>query len=277
MHSIYLLIKLLKMKFNPISICLIFTTIFISTISLAQVGIGTTSPNASAKLDITSTTQGLLPPRMTATQRNAISTPAAGLMIWNSSLNQLEVFDGSLWVNMNGIKSIGQIYQGGIIAYILKPLDPGYDANVQHGLIVATSDQNSGIRWYNNNEPTGLIIYTNTGATGTAIGTGLANTNTIIASQGATATSYAAGLARAYTGGGYTDWYLPSKDEIYKLYLLYTAIEGFVYISSLLDGYWYWSSTEFDDSSAWFQYFDDGFQAIAGKEAGLAVRAVRSF
>ena len=277
MHSIYLLIKLLKMKFNPISICLIFATIFISTISLAQVGIGTTSPNASAKLDITSTTQGLLPPRMTATQRNAISTPAAGLMIWNSSLNQLEVFDGSLWVNMNGIKSIGQIYQGGIIAYILKPLDPGYDANVQHGLIVATSDQNSGIRWYNNNEPTGLIIYTNTGARGTAIGTGLANTNTIIASQGATATSYAAGLARAYTGGGYTDWYLPSKDEIYKLYLLYTAIEGFVYISSLLDGYWYWSSTEFDDSSAWFQYFDDGFQAIAGKEAGMAVRAVRSF
>ena len=277
MHSIYLLIKLLKMKFNPISICLIFATIFISTISLAQVGIGTTSPNASAKLDITSTTQGLLPPRMTATQRNAISTPAAGLMIWNSSLNQLEVFDGSLWVNMNGIKSIGQIYQGGIIAYILKPLDPGYDANVQHGLIVATSDQNSGIRWYNNNEPTGLIIYTNTGARGTAIGTGLANTNTIIASQGATATSYAAGLARAYTGGGYTDWYLPSKDEIYKLYLLYTAIEGFVYISSLLDGYWYWSSTEFDDSSAWFQYFDDGFQAIAGKEECLAVRAVRSF
>ena len=277
MHSIYLLIKLLKMKFNPISICLIFATIFISTISLAQVGIGTTSPNASAKLDITSTTQGLLPPRMTATQRNAISTPAAGLMIWNSSLNQLEVFDGSLWVNMNGIKSIGQIYQGGIIAYILKPLDPGYDANVQHGLIVATSDQNSGIRWYNNNEPTGLIIYTNTGAIGTAIGTGLANTNTIIASQGATATSYAAGLARAYTGGGYTDWYLPSKDEIYKLYLLYTAIEGFVYISSLLDGYWYWSSTEFDDSSAWFQYFDDGFQAIAGKEGCLAVRAVRSF
>ena len=276
MHSIYLLIKLLKMKFNPISICLIFATIFISTISLAQVGIGTTSPNASAKLDITSTTQGLLPPRMTATQRNAISTPAAGLMIWNSSLNQLEVFDGSLWVNMNGIKSIGQIYQGGIIAYILKPLDPGYDANVQHGLIVATSDQNSGIRWYNNNEPTGLIIYTNTGARGTAIGTGLANTNTIIASQGATATSYAAGLARAYTGGGYTDWYLPSKDEIYKLYLLYTAIEGFVYISSLLDGYWYWSSTEFDDSSAWFQYFDDGFQAIAGKAAGMAVRAVRS-
>ena len=277
MHSIYLLIKLLKMKFNSKSICLIFATIFISTISLAQVGIGTTSPNASAKLDITSTTQGLLPPRMTATQRNAISTPAAGLMIWNSSLNQLEVFDGSLWVNMNGIKSIGQIYQGGIIAYILKPLDPGYDANVQHGLIVATSDQNSGIRWYNNNEPTGLIIYTNTGATGTAIGTGLANTNTIIASQGATATSYAAGLARAYTGGGYTDWYLPSKDEIYKLYLLYTAIEGFVYISSLLDGYWYWSSSEVASGSAWFQYFDDGFQAIAGKEGCLAVRAVRSF
>ena len=54
----------------------------------AQIGIGTTTPNASAVLDITSTTQGLLLPRMTQAQRNVILTPAQGLMIFyfNSSI-----------------------------------------------------------------------------------------------------------------------------------------------------------------------------------------------
>jgi hypothetical protein len=58
-----------------------------------------------------------------------------------------------------------------------------------------------------------------TGASGTAIGTGLANTNTIISSQGAVAISYTAGKARAHNGGGYTDWYLPSYIELYQLYI----------------------------------------------------------
>ena len=256
------------MKFNSISICLIFTTIFISTISLAQVGIGTTSPNASAKLDITSTTQGLLPPRMTALQRNAISTPAAGLMIWNATDVELQVYNGSLWVNMNGITNqtltIGQTYQGGKVAYVLQSGDPGYDANTPHGLIAATSDQSTGISWYNGS-------YKTTGATGIAIGTGLSNTNTIITSQGATATSYAAGLARAYKGGGYTDWYLPSKDELAKLYAM--KVLGFGGVASD----YYWSSTEYYDNVAYYQRFDTGVQSIADKIGPFYVRAVRAF
>ncbi len=65
--------------------------------SSGRVGIGTTSPNASALLDVTSTTQGLLPPRMTTTQRNAISSPAAGLMIYNTTTNKLNFYNGSAW------------------------------------------------------------------------------------------------------------------------------------------------------------------------------------
>ena len=65
----------------------------------AQVGIGTTSPNASAVLDLTSTNQGVLPPRLTTTQRNAISSPATGLTIYNTTLNCIEYFNGTGWKN----------------------------------------------------------------------------------------------------------------------------------------------------------------------------------
>ena len=60
--------------------------------SESRVGIGTTSPNASAKLQLDSTTKGFLPPRMTTTQRNAIASPAAGLMIYNTTTAKLNVY-----------------------------------------------------------------------------------------------------------------------------------------------------------------------------------------
>jgi hypothetical protein len=62
-----------------------------------NVGIGTTAPSAAAILTLTSTTQGFLPPRMTTAQRNAISTPPAGLMIYNTSTNKLNVRTASSW------------------------------------------------------------------------------------------------------------------------------------------------------------------------------------
>jgi hypothetical protein len=159
--------------------------------------------------------------------------------------------------------SIGQNYYGGKIAYILQSGDPGYDANTPHGLVAATVDQSTRIQWYNGN-------YRTTGATGTEIGTGLSNTNAIIASQGETATSYAAGLARAYAGGGYTDWYLPSKDELNKLYLNRIDIGDFA------NGI-YWSSTEDDNTKAWYQNFASGYQASIVKGVTYYVRAVRAF
>ena len=63
----------------------------------AEVGIGTVNPNTSAKLDVESTTQGFLPPRMTTVQRDAIASPATGLVIFNTTTNCLNFFIGSGW------------------------------------------------------------------------------------------------------------------------------------------------------------------------------------
>ena len=238
--------------------------------------------SASAVLEASSTTQGFLPPRMSYYQRTHIASPIAGLTIWCSncgSYGEMQVFNGNSWTNMIGREAsiylrVGDVYQGGKVAYILVNGDPGYDATTQHGLIAATSDQSRKITWDRLTGEFPLYQGTNRGATGTAIGTGVSNTNNIIASQGGIATNYAAGLARAYTGGGYADWYLPSKDELNKLYLNRVAIGGFM--SNGL----YWSSSEiqvYPYHSAWLQDFGNGGPLSSYKDFDVNVRAIRSF
>ena len=182
---------------------------------------------------------------------------AGGAGAWSRSLT-FKVLTGDL--------AIGDSYQGGKVAYILQSGEPGYVAGETHGLIVATADQSAGIQWCNGPNTT-------TGATATALGTGLANTNTIISSQ-ADPTTYAAGVARSYEGGGYTDWYLPSKDELSKLYdLKALGFGGFESPTAI-----YWSSSEYDLDHAWSQAaFDTGGPDYILKNGGFQVRAVRSF
>ena len=79
---------------------IIFLLVF--TITKAQVGIGTSSPDASALLDLTSTTKGLLLPRMTTLQQGAIENPTIGLTIYNTTTSQIETnrgdgLGGALW------------------------------------------------------------------------------------------------------------------------------------------------------------------------------------
>jgi len=65
---------------------------------------GTSSNTTSAMLDLTSTTQGLLPPRLTTAQSNTLSGSAiAGITIYNSTLNKLEVFTGSGWETVTSV------------------------------------------------------------------------------------------------------------------------------------------------------------------------------
>lgn len=80
----------------------------------ASIGIGTTVPNASAKLEIASTTQGFLPPRMTTTQRDAITSPAGGLTIYNTTVNCLQWWNGSYWYDGCG-NNLHLLYPSGSV------------------------------------------------------------------------------------------------------------------------------------------------------------------
>lgn len=156
---------------------------------------------------------------------------------------------------------VGQDYQGGKIAYLLKAGDLGYDVNVQHGIIAAPSDQ-SGAEW-------DCAYASITGADATAIGTG--NQNTIDIVKGCSETNRAARICSDLVLGGYSDWYLPSYEEIYQLYLNKDAIGGFNTNRE------YWSSSETSNLFAWIQNFGTGIRSNGQKDSGYQIRAIRSF
>ena len=80
---------------------LILFYFFISAqVSAQNVGVGTNTPQASAILDVSSTDKGFLPPRMTTSQRNAISSKVAGLLIYNTTTSCVEMYNGGSWISL---------------------------------------------------------------------------------------------------------------------------------------------------------------------------------
>jgi hypothetical protein len=80
----------------------------IPTLAWSQVGIGTSTPAATAALELSATDKGFLPPRMTEVQRTAISSPAAGLMVYQTDgTTGLYVYNGSKWLHQASWYSIG--------------------------------------------------------------------------------------------------------------------------------------------------------------------------
>ena len=242
----------------------IVLAIIASCSATAQVAInidGSPADN-SAMLDVKSTEKGFLPPRLTEAEIINISNPANGLLVFNADDSKVYMFVSaeSKWKEIQyGTGTItptppevGDSYGGGIVFWL--------DGS-GGGLIAAIADQGT-FAWWNGSN-------TATGATATALGTGSANTTAIIASQGNTG-AYAAKICRDYDGGDYDDWFLPSKDELEKLYDNRAVIGAYV-------GEWHWSSSQTANSMAWGKNFHNGLQIPWSKGAVLRVRAIRAF
>ena len=158
----------------------------------------------------------------------------------------------------------GDLAFGGIVFYV--------DETGQHGLVAAIEDLPGTYQWgCSNNNETDI-----SGADGQAIGTGYQNTLDI--ASGCSETPIAASEALAYESGGYSDWYLPSRDELYQMYL--SIGQGGLNDNNNIGGFesnWYWSSSEYSNYSAWFVGFDSGYTAYFSKAKAGRVRVIRAF
>jgi hypothetical protein len=111
------------------------------------------------------------------------------------------------------------------------------------------------------------------GGTGTGIGTGQSNTTKIVTWLNShSETDRAAQLCDALVYGGYSDWFLPSKDQLNQMYvnLRSEGVGGFA-------GDKYWSSSEYEAEYAWVQFLSGGLQGPSGKNDAICVRAARAF
>ncbi|MFZ4545559.1 MAG: DUF1566 domain-containing protein [Saprospiraceae bacterium] len=159
---------------------------------------------------------------------------------------------------------VGELFGGGIVYYI-------YD-NGDHGLIASLTDISSNSIWF---------VGTSS-ANGKSYHDGLKNSNSVVSAQG-TSIVYAARTCRAYSAGGFADWYLPSLWEMNLMYqnafmISYKLLNDNISTTSpITENVSYWTSTEFDNSLAFMFYMATGTPYLDTKDKGYYVRAVRRF
>lgn len=269
--------------------------------SFSQVGIGTDNPKTTLQVEgeptNTTTTDGLQTPSLTLAQLDAkvsaYGTDQNGAILYiddisagSTTTETAEItstgyyfYDATniKWIALNSGNSstttyaVGDFAQGGIVFWV--------DETGEHGLVCTKFDLGTEIRWYAGTNG-------NTQAKGDGPFSGETNTKIIISSQvaiGDDGSTYAARMCNELqvTEGGktYGDWYLPSKEELYIMYLNKTTIDATATSNggtSLGNGHW--SSTEATSSTAWLQSFVSGAQVAINKSITCDnLRAIRAF
>ena len=165
------------------------------------------------------------------------------------------------WTPLYALRDTGPA--GGLIFYVK---EGGYSDGWMY-LEAAPSDQDYAGDYTPEWGCSGTLI---DGADGTAVGTGEQNTIDILA--GCATVGIAADICANLSLGGYSDWFLPSKDELNLMYtnLKVAGVGDFANSN-------YWSSSEFSATFAWPQDFNGGNQTINTKDCSGWVRAVRAF
>ena len=237
---------------------LTFTLFLYSVILFSQVGVGTTAPNQSAILDISSSDKGFLMPRMDKIKREQINNPAPGLLVYQTNDNKgFYYFDGNNWQCLscgNSKISVCDYYMGGIVFYV--------EANGSNSIIVALNDIGNRSWEYRQ-------INKNTRASG--LFGGEANTKRLWSNM--------VKKCNNYKYDNYSGWYLPSIGELVEinnnLNTVNTAItnNGGTNISNSL----YWSSTEYNSNNTKAYEFNGNQSVNQDKNSSLKYRAVRKF
>jgi len=271
-----------------------FIALFFINITEAQnVGIGTSTPQTSAQLDVSSTTKGFLPPRMTAAQRSAISSPTNGLLVYQTDYpSGLFYFNSGVWSSvavpthypsvticsqkwMDKNLDVTTYRNGDTIAYVTN--STAWAALTTGAWCYYNNDPSTNAtygklyNWYAVNDSRGLApagwhvpsdaewttIETCLGGSSVAGGAMKVTGTTTWTSPntGATNSSGFAGLP-----GGYRYYYDGSFNDV-----------GYY-------GYW-WSSTEYNTTNAWYRYlyYNNGsiFRNLTDKRNGFSVRCLR--
>ena len=289
------------MKKNILAI-LLMIALAITTSSNAQVGIGvsTANINQSAQLDVVSTTKGFLPPRMTTTERDAIVSPASGLVIFNTTTNSLEYKSSTGWVLLSAstptvIPVAMPTIQIGNQLWMEKNLNTSFYRNGDTIHYVTDATEWAGLTtgaWcYYNNDPANGEIYGklyNWYAVKDSTHGGLAPLGWHIPTDGDWTTLTTTTLGGLTVAGGKmkvadtTSWNTPNTGATNSSG--FAGLPGgfrdyggsFYYVGNY--GYW-WSSTEGSTTDAWLRSLrysnSNVFRFNGSKAIGFSVRCLR--
>ena len=157
---------------------------------------------------------------------------------------------------------------GGVIYYVAEsPFACGPTLREVCEYIEAAPADSDVLRKWSDEANLDAMVYD---ATATKIGSGLSNTRAVVAQGNIDPLLSAAAYADAYEFGGYSDWFVPSKDEIYEFYVNASIVKADMRLN-------YWSSSSFDLNTSWNQSFSTGYQYRTMKFDNINVRPVRAF